>query len=119
MVDVMSMREDSGRGLVDVLLEVHDQRETADCHPAVLATSATHASVCFNNDNNKLTTFYSLNFMTLRITRLSTRVLAMALCLSQVGVLSKRLNESGWFWHGSFIPPIVHCIVRKFDYRQK
>jgi len=30
------------------------------------------------------------------------RMLAMALCLSvsvlQIGVLSKRLNESGWFW---------------------
>ena len=25
------------------------------------------------------------------------QVLAMALCLSQVGVLSKRLNKSGWF----------------------
>ena len=58
----MSMREDSGRGLVDVLLEVHDQRQTADCHPAVLATSATHASVCFNNDNNKLTTFLFIKF---------------------------------------------------------
>ena len=28
------------------------------------------------------------------------------LCLSQVGVLSKRLNESGWFWHESFLRPM-------------
>jgi len=51
----------------------------------------------------------------------NTVVLAMALCptvclcLSQVGVLSKRLNESSWFyWHGSFLPPILHCVNRKF-----
>jgi len=48
------------------------------------------------------------------------RVLAMALCpsvcvcvcLAQVGVLSKRMNESSWFWHGSFLPPVLHCVKR-------
>ena len=55
------------------------------------------------------------------------RVLAMALCLSvsvcvclsQVGVLLKRINKSGWFWHGSFLRPILHCIIRKFGYLRK
>jgi len=28
---------------------------------------------------------------------LCSRILAMALCLSQVGVLSKRMNKSSWF----------------------
>ena len=32
-----------------------------------------------------------------------------------VGVLSKRMDESSWFWHGGFLPPIV----RKFGYLQK
>ena len=27
----------------------------------------------------------------------------LSVCLSQVGVISKRQNESSWFWHGSFI----------------
>ena len=50
----------------------------------------------------------------------ASAVLAMALCLSvrpsQVGVLLKRLNESSWFWHVSFLPPILHCVKRKFGY---
>ena len=48
-------------------------------------------------------------------------VVAMALCLrlSQVGVLSKRLNEWGWFWRGSFFPHVLHCIIRKFMYLLK
>ena len=45
-----------------------------------------------------------------------TRVLAMALCLSvclpQVGVLLKLLNEWGWFWHGSFLPPILQSFLQ-------
>ena len=52
------------------------------------------------------------------------RVLAMALCLSvclsvflsQVGVLLKRPNKTAWFWHGSFLRPILHCAIRKFGY---
>jgi len=46
----------------------------------------------------------------------------MGLCLSlrpsQVGVLLKRLNESSWFWHVSFLPPVLHCVKRKFGYLQ-
>ena len=53
----------------------------------------------------------------------ASAVLAMALRLSvrpsQVGVLLKRLNESSWFWHGSFRPPVVHCVNRKLGYFQK
>ena len=40
------------------------------------------------------------------------RVLAMALCLSQVVVLS---NWSG-FWHWGFFRPVIHCVIRKFRY---
>jgi len=43
----------------------------------------------------------------------------LSVCLSQVGVLPKRLNESGWHWCGSFLPPILHCAKRKFGYLQK
>jgi len=31
--------------------------------------------------------------------------LSVRLCLSQVGVLLKRLDESSWFWHVSFLHP--------------
>ena len=44
---------------------------------------------------------------------------SVCLFLSQVGVLSSRLNKSSWFWHGSFLRPILHCVIRKFRYRQK
>jgi len=49
------------------------------------------------------------------------RVLAMAvcLCLSQVGVLSKRLNKSGWFLAWELFPPILQRVIRKFRYLQK
>jgi len=39
---------------------------------------------------------------------------AVSVSLSQVGVLSKRLNELSWFWRGSFLSPILHCVKRKF-----
>jgi len=29
-----------------------------------------------------------------------------------------RTNRAG-FWHGSFLPPILHCDLRKFGYLQK
>jgi len=47
------------------------------------------------------------------------RVLAMTLCLavsvchnSQVGVLSKRLDELGWLLAGSFLRPILTVCIR-------
>jgi len=33
----------------------------------------------------------------------------LSVCLTQVGVRSKRPNESNWFWYGSFLPSILHC----------
>ena len=54
------------------------------------------------------------------------RVLAVALCLSVcVSVCHKsEFYRNGWtnrsgFGHGSFLPPILHCINRKFEYLQK
>jgi len=40
----------------------------------------------------------------------ATRVLAVVLCLSvcHKSVL-KRLNQSSWFWRGSFFPHILYC----------
>jgi len=32
---------------------------------------------------------------------------SICVCLSQVGVLSKRLRRSSWFCHGGFLPPIL------------
>ena len=49
------------------------------------------------------------------------RVLAMALCLcpSQVGVLSKRPNKSGWFLAWELLSTYtLHCIIRKLGYLQ-
>jgi len=43
----------------------------------------------------------------------------LTVCLSQVGVLSKRMNELSWFWHGGFLLPILHCVKRKFGCLQK
>jgi len=56
----------------------------------------------------------------------ASAVLALGLCLSvclfvcplQVGVLSKRMNESSWFCRVSFLPPVLHCVKRKFGYLQ-
>jgi len=45
--------------------------------------------------------------------------LCLSVCPSQVGVLKRRLNESSWLWHGSFLPPIPHCVNRKFGSLQK
>jgi len=59
--------------------------------------------------------------------RYASAVLAIALCLSvclsvclsQVGVVSKRMNESTWvFWHKSFLRLILHRVLRKFGYLQ-
>jgi len=33
----------------------------------------------------------------------------LCLCLSQVGVLSKRLDRSRWFWHGYRPIRLLHC----------
>jgi len=45
---------------------------------------------------------------------------SVSVCLSQVGVLSKRLNESSWFLGmGASFPHILHSVIRKFGYLQK
>jgi len=36
---------------------------------------------------------------------------SIRLCLSHVGVLLKRQNESSCFWHGSFVQPIPHRVL--------
>ena len=54
-----------------------------------------------------------------RYAGVGTMTLCLSDYLSQVGVLSKRLYESSWFWHGSFLPPRLRCVKRKFGYLQK
>jgi len=46
-------------------------------------------------------------------------MLVRCLCLSQVGVLLKRLNDSSWFLHGNFLRPILLCVTMTFRYLQK
>ena len=41
-----------------------------------------------------------------------------SVCPSRVGVLSKQLNESSWFWHVSFLPSVLHHVKRQFGYLQ-
>jgi len=54
--------------------------------------------------------------------RYASAVYAVVVCLS---VLHKPvLYENGStkgadFWHSSFLPPILHCVIRKFGYLQK
>jgi len=51
------------------------------------------------------------------------RVLAMALCLSVCVCRKSVFYRNGWtiwpgFWHGSFLPPILHCVKRNLCYLQ-
>jgi len=45
---------------------------------------------------------------------------AVVLCPSvrrlQAGIACKPPDESSWFWHGGFLPPIPHGVVGKFGY---
>jgi len=41
---------------------------------------------------------------------------SLCVCLSQVGVLLKRLGEWGWFLARELSQPILHCVIRKFGY---
>jgi len=50
--------------------------------------------------------------MLLSCVRLSVR-------LPQAGIVSKRLDESSWFWHVGFLPLIQHCVISKYSYLQK
>ena len=43
----------------------------------------------------------------------------LSVCPSQVGVQSKRMDASSWFWPGGFFRPILRCVVRKFRYPNK
>jgi len=62
---------------------------------------------------------YRLTQMNLRDELPHTEVNAQCDRLTtDVGVLSKRLNESSCLWHGSYLPSILHCVKRKFRYLQ-
>ena len=40
----------------------------------------------------------------------------MSVTVTRVSVLSKRMNDRAGFWHVSFLPPVLHCVKRKFGY---
>ena len=40
-------------------------------------------------------------------------------CLQDVGVLSKPMNRSSWFWHRGFLQPVLLRVIRKCGYLQK
>jgi len=46
-------------------------------------------------------------------------MLSSCVCLSHAGIVSKWLEESSWFSAWRLIPPILHCVIRKFEYLQK
>jgi len=66
----------------------------------------------YRNAMIALFTFYSLAAML-------ARVLAMALCLSHVGVLSKGMNRLIWFFVCGLLSTIPVCVLRKIGYLQK
>jgi len=43
-------------------------------------------------------------------------VLAVAVCLSQVSVLSKGMDGVIWFWHVGFFQQVLHCVIRKIGH---
>ena len=63
-------------------------------------------------------TFYRA-MLCIRGTSRGSVSVCLCLCLSQVGVLLKRLNDRAGFWHVSFLPPVLHCVKRIFGYLQK
>jgi len=69
------------------------------------------------------THFYSRDAMLARVLLLwpsACLSMSVCVCLSQIEVLSKLLNKSSWVLAGgSFLPPILHCVNRKFGYLQK
>jgi len=44
--------------------------------------------------------------------------MALCLCLSQVRVLTKRLDDWRHFWQGHYLWRILHCVIRKFVHLQ-
>ena len=60
--------------------------------------------------------FYPRDAVLARVVGLPMVVYHLSVCLSQVDVLWKRMNESSWF--DRFLPPILHCVKRKFGYLQ-
>ena len=54
----------------------------------------------------------------------------LSICGTSHGPVSVRLSVTSWcsietaeriagFWHVSFLPPVLHCVKRKFGYLQK
>ena len=62
-------------------------------------------------------TFYgAVHIFLPRDAMLARYLLSSCVCLSQAGTVSKRLDESSWFWHVGFLPPIPHRVIKKFGY---
>ena len=75
---------------------------------AALASRRLVPSACCSDDRKCPKSCFGISFTRATLC-LRGYLPCVCLCLSQVGILSKRLNESDWFWHGLFFPPIQHC----------
>jgi len=73
---------------------------------------------CGQVDTLQLLCFYRA-ILCIRGTSHGPVSVSVSVCPPQVGVLSKRLSESSCFWHMSFLPPVLHCVKRKFGYLRK
>jgi len=42
--------------------------------------------------------------------------ICLSICLSYASILLKWWDILNWFWHGGFLPPILHYVIRTFEY---
>jgi len=89
-------------------------RRVGPCELSImlLSDSATAVSrTCTSESRVQRSNHYFFYIITAR--RFASTVYAVVSCpsvrLSQAGIVSKRPDESSWFWHGDFLPPIPHC----------
>jgi len=79
-------------------------------------------SVAYRTRRARLRLYWYYNGLHLPARRYVSAILAIALCLS---VSHKSVFcRNGWtdragFWRGSFLRPVLHCVVRKLRYLQK
>ena len=63
--------------------------------------------------------FYPRSAMLARVLTMAVRPsVCVCVCHKSVFYRNGRTNRVG-LWHGSFFPPILHCVLRKFRYLQE
>ena len=86
------------------------QKYTRNCAHSLLKVCPSFSTLAFS----RAIVFFVRHFQVVHFQRHRS----LSVRLSQAGIVSKRLDESSWFWHGGFLPPIPHCVIRKFGYLQ-